>query len=572
MADERRLGAIAAAAAALSLFASVHSITRHSLTFDAVKYPPSGYDYLRTGLIRMDAENPPLGKALLALPLFLLSPDPPSPRGGDDPRGFGTGRDFFFKNKVPGKTLAFAARLVTAAAAAGLAVLLFLLARGRFGMPAALCALAFLLTEPMYRGLSALATTDMLLAFFFVLGFYLLDGYLEKGARGRLLGAAAAAAAAFLTKFSGLLFFPLAAAWVWSRKDWKETLRVLVVLAGVLGAAVVLAYRSQTDALLGGLAYQMTALREGPPLAFFLDELGRRAWPHYYLVSLVLKTPYPFLIAAGMGFYLLSKSGERRLAWELAVPLLFFLAVAGRNRFYATRYLFPAFCLLCLCAAAAWKRGGGRARGALVLLALWQFGEAAWAHPHHLSYLNLPWRVEGHRRLSNSDFDWGQDLPALADYWRGEGGPPMVLCYFGTAAPSAWGIEAQEIITVPGITESDFVLPPRPARELLAVTAGCRQYMTVTFPDGRMIRAWEWLDSRKPVKVLAGTVFIYDITGDSPAHARLGQLHLAQGEPKKALREGLRVLEIDPSDATGRAFVEFVRLKSAGPRFNTMTP
>jgi hypothetical protein len=141
----------------------------------------------------------------------------------------------------------------------------------------------------------------------------------------------------------------------------------------------------------------------------------------------------------------------------------------------------------------------------------------------------------------------------------------MHLCYFGTSDPKSWGVSGQELISVPGITHSNVVLPFSPEREILAVTAGCRQYMHVGYKDGRVVRAWQWLDARQPVAVIANTIFIYDIKEDIAAHGRIGQLHAAQKSFPQAFRQANRILEIDPDNKKGKAFLFFLRDKIGSP-------
>ncbi|MFH2204315.1 MAG: glycosyltransferase family 39 protein [Elusimicrobiota bacterium] len=549
----------------LSGFCAIRAVDRHSLTYDAVKYPASGYDYLRTLRLRTDPENPPVGKVLTALPFLIIDADPPQLTDGSDERGFDTGWRFFFRNKVPGDVLAYYARLPAVAAGMLLALTLFLFARRRFSGWGSLVALVFLLAGPMYRALTTLATTDIFLALFFLSAVYWLDRELEgeRPNQHYLSGAGIFAAAAVLTKFSGLLFYPLAAAAVLRRRRLMLGILDLIVLGMPLLILSTMLYGSDFGRLWEGVLFQKTVLSRGPHLTFFWDVLEKRAWPQYYLVSFFLKTPYPFLLALAAGLFFWVRTPERRQIVLVAAPFLLFLAAASGNRFYATRYLFPVYPLLALTAAAAWDFGRRRGKVLILILAAWQVGEAAWAYPHYLSYMNLPWRAQGHRYLANSDFDWGQDLPALADFLTLERRPPLQLCYFGTSDPEAWGIEAQQLATVSKSYVSDTVLPLAPERELLAVSAGCRQYMTVR-AGAETLRAWAWLDKRRPIKVVAGTFFIYDIRDDAEAHGRIGQLHAAQGDLRKALREAQRVLEIEPGSAEGKAFLSFVRGRMGG--------
>jgi hypothetical protein len=62
-------------------------------------------------------------------------------------------------------------------------------------------------------------------------------------------------------------------------------------------------------------------------------------------------------------------------------------------------------------------------------------GTAAWVWPHGLSYTNQLWGgVEhGYRHLSDSNYDWGQGLPALKAWNREHNdGQQIGVWYFGT--------------------------------------------------------------------------------------------------------------------------------------------
>ena len=94
--------------------------------------------------------------------------------------------------------------------------------------------------------------------------------------------------------------------------------------------------------------------------------------------------------------------------------------------------------------------GVGRRRSIAVVLLLALLAiESFLTWPNYLAYFNLiaGGSRNGHRHLIDSSLDWGQDLPALADWLRKENpqGPdakPVYLGYFGTADPAYYDIDA----------------------------------------------------------------------------------------------------------------------------------
>jgi len=54
----------------------------------------------------------------------------------------------------------------------------------------------------------------------------------------------------------------------------------------------------------------------------------------------------------------------------------------------------------------------------------------------------------GSRFLLDSNLDWGQDLARLGRFLEREGQPRIALAYFGTADPSAYGIEFGKLLLV----------------------------------------------------------------------------------------------------------------------------
>jgi hypothetical protein len=84
-------------------------------------------------------------------------------------------------------------------------------------------------------------------------------------------------------------------------------------------------------------------------------------------------------------------------------------------------------------------RGEYYAVAACVLIAI----ESLAATPDFIPFFNLPSRLFGEngvRLLGDSNFDWGQDLPALAAWQRANPNTRLYLNYFGSIEPAYYGI------------------------------------------------------------------------------------------------------------------------------------
>ena len=162
--------------------------------------------------------------------------------------------------------------------------------------------------------------------------------------------------------------------------------------------------------------------------------------------------------------------------------------------------------------------------------------------PHQLAYFNelIGGPTQGHRYLSDSNLDWGQDLKGLKTYMEREGIPVIYLSYFGTAPPSGWGIRYQylpgwvENIQDPDLKEQ----VPKDDRQILAISVVNLQ--GIYFDDQRY--RYHWLQEyRKPLTTIGHSIYVYDLTNDPHAHLHLGEIYdelkfqsFAESEREKA--------------------------------------
>jgi hypothetical protein len=89
-----------------------------------------------------------------------------------------------------------------------------------------------------------------------------------------------------------------------------------------------------------------------------------------------------------------------------------------------------------LAAGSRWAAGAGVAVGLFALSSLW-------VHPNYLSYFNLAsgGTDHGYKVGLGSNYDWGQDLPALAAWMERRGIDRVRLLYFGRIDPAIYGID-----------------------------------------------------------------------------------------------------------------------------------
>jgi hypothetical protein len=148
--------------------------------------------------------------------------------------------------------------------------------------------------------------------------------------------------------------------------------------------------------------------------------------------------------------------------------------------------------------------------------------------PHQIAYFNelVGGPEGGHRYLSDSNLDWGQDLKGLKAFMAKEGLPIIYLAYFGSAQPAYYGIRYQY---VPGTWPLAWPPPPDtvPAdlpRKVLAISVFNLQEV-VTYHA----QLFAWLRALRPVARVGYSIQIYDLTGDVKSLLSLREVYRKMG-------------------------------------------
>ncbi len=512
------------AAVALQAGLAIHAMRGSSATFDEGAHLPAGYTHLALGDHRLNPEQPPLAKLLAAAPLLAVRPVMEADaRSWVEARQWGFGRSFLYRWNDADRLL-FLGRLPIVALASCLLVAVFLEARRRFGDAAAAASLGFAALSPDVLAHGALVTTDLAFALFFFLSVAAFTRVVEAATPRRVAAAGLATGAAFATKFSAPILVPvlllLGLLATLDGRPMGSGLRgaarpvagtrarlrqVAFLLAAVLIVTPIVVWASYgfraalspDPAVRAALRAELEAPAASLPLraavaaanagivpedyarglvfvmrhsearsTFLLGEISDRAFPHYFLVTFLLKTPLPLLLLTALAMARIGRLDRREAAF-LWLPVLVYAAFTfTRGLQIGHRHLLPLYPFLFVAAGEAaarlwsWRRPAGLAL--VASLGCWYASGTLRNHPHHLAYFNeiAGGPANGWRLLVDSNLDWGQDLKRLATWMRENGVTRIKLSYFGSADPSYYGIDAE---TLPGYRAPHA---PRVTREI----------------------------------------------------------------------------------------------------------
>ena len=216
-------------------------------------------------------------------------------------------------------------------------------------------------------------------------------------------------------------------------------------------------------------------------VAFLCGKSSVTGWWYYFPLVMLFKTPAATLIGLLAAFAVLapklrklSFAGSWPLIAGIAPPAIYLLVAMSSNVNVGIRHILPIYPFLYIflgvAAASCWnsaKRGG---RMIVTLLTIALAAETAFAFPNFIPFFNLfaGGSRGGFRLLSESNIDWGQDLPALAAWQSRHSDRPLYLLYWGSADPRYYGIH---YINLPQSTAPADQTAPGPGRPVYAFSA-----------------------------------------------------------------------------------------------------
>jgi hypothetical protein len=482
----------------------IPGMLRNSATFDENFHLPAGALYLARGYTHVSLAQPPLARALFALPVMAMRPVLPP----DSLLKIGAERSmaesFVNLNAARFQRLLIVARMVGLLLSLLLGWLIFRLARECYGSAAGLFALAAWVTLPDVVAHAGLVGVDLPTALAFMIVILAFRAFVRRPGALTWVALTIAVGATLLTRFSALQLVPvlaiLAIVAIAGRRFRSPGLLAWTLAAALIGGFVLLdlGYLGQVsflplgqravisrgfhawassmpwlrlpfpDAYIAGFDY-LRDLTESHKAIYLLGTVRSNSAWFYFPVAMAVKWPLGWLglLVARASFAFGSRA---RRGWDeacLLLPAAVILGVAMTSDLdYGVRYLIPALPFLCvwsgglLARTAAWR--GPRPRssrwaavaGALLVL---QAGECAISTPWQLSFFNVLAGDRGDRIVNDSNVDWGQGLLALRDEMRRRGIERIHLAYHGSLDPGVYGISYLPYLGGAPGAESDWL-------------------------------------------------------------------------------------------------------------------
>ncbi len=547
---------IAIGMAALLLLAHVAlagwAIQAQSPTFDEPFHIAGGWAALRHGDYDFQAAwHPPLAE-LIAVAPYLFRSQPPildrNSRAYAERSYFVAADDFLHRNRVPADVLLHSARWALYLAL--FPVLAFVLYRFAESLHpgAGAWSLVLLALEPNLLAHATLVTTDFAAATFFFAAFVTLGNHLREPSPGRAALTGAAWAASLLSKYSNLTAgFGVLLLFFAARKRLAadlKILRLLGVTALACAGCFLLAYRFDSVACwIDGVRGMLMLANLGRP-KFFLGAHSIEPIPAYYPILLAMKTGFPhLLLAAGGAWAILRARAEPIPRWiptlAIGVPAVHLFFASTSSVQLGIRYVLQVYpFLIALGAVAAGRLAEGSGtrsvlrRAGLAAALLWAAIGLGRSAPWFIAHFNeTAGGAQGsYRCFTDSNNDWGQGLPALGKYLERQGVRSIWLAYFGMGKPEFYGIRYVPI----GMWRTSLhpgdpnAAPEKEPKQYFAVSG--THLMGTYWQQHDLL---EWLRGRAPEAFLGGSIFLYDLTGDAAALARVEALSQLSA-PEKA--------------------------------------
>ncbi len=566
----------------LVLFAQLAtSAAVKSATFDEPLHTARAYYVTATGRWDMQAGHLPLLYRLLG-PMFWTLPDLPAgrelPQSSDSVE---MARGIMRALNQPYHSLIFPLRVVVMGLTVLVGACLYRWAGERHGLGGSLLALFVYAFSPNILAHGRLVTTDLVLTGCFFLAVYAFQRLLERPTPARCLVAGLALGLALGSKASALLLGPVIALLVLAktagldrggpsgrRREGRWFSRFLSyagwsVLATLLAGVVLWALYGfdsgpwvEGGAVLPLASYFQTLLEVGAHVgerghpAFLMGQRSGHGWTAYFPIAFLVKTPLPTLIAA------LASSAWlflRRRWWVWITAFLPIIAIStaaiASSLNIGYRHILPLtpFLILVLSSFGELPRRSFFASAGGGVLALWLVVGTLRVYPDYLAYFNelVGGPAGGHRYLTDSNVDWGQDLIQLRQHMTDHGIEELSLSYFGNVDPGVYGIRYEPLPSHFSIGEVvDFApLAPAPGYYAISVTNLSGQYL-IENPS-----VLNWFAHQQPVATIGYSINLYRVPPDplAPSWAGICQ---APGAP---LAEG------DLAGMAGRDDLRFVR-------------
>jgi hypothetical protein len=322
--------------------------------------------------------------------------------------------------------------------------------------------------------------------------------------------------------------------------------------AGILPNALSFAeqHRLLPQSWIYGLLYTYNTTFHRP--SFLLGEYRDTGWWYYFPLAMLFKTPTATLAAMALlpiahlaivGKRLSGKENKTAAIADLAVavggagdsrirfwwgiaclalpPLTYFFVSMTSGANIGLRHILPVYPFVYIVLGVVMIRGFEQfpriAGIACAIVFVGLLSEVLLAFPNYLAFFNFPSGGSrgGIRLLADSNLDWGQDLKALGEWQRSHMEKKLYLCYFGSAYPTFYGIQAGYLPGGWPYSNARVSVPTAGEPCYLAISA--THLMGVNYPPNLRDRYRQLLGFH-PLAVLGGTIYIYELPLPSPGN------------------------------------------------------
>ncbi|MFH1379039.1 MAG: glycosyltransferase family 39 protein [bacterium] len=535
------------------LILGVYGIFRMSITFDEVAHLPGGYTYIAEHDYRINSQDhPPLAKLIAALPLIFLTPDTftyhPLWKSASQ---WGYGDLFMFHNRVSHNLLLHAGRMSVLGFSALLGIIIFVWARSLGGAAAGLISAGLYYFFPGFIAHGSLVTTDVSLALCYFLAVYCFWKLYNDPTWKNSLLIGLSIGLTLAVKFSGILLLPslgiFAAWWLYRKRRLKinQTMGHIIIICAAAFCVVAVVYQFvNMNWYLIGFKNIFQHVKSGRG-SFLLGSYSTTGWWYYFPITFVLKTPSGvlllILVSLGMTPKLIRTNPKKEALLFLSVPVAVYMVSAMRSPMQiGYRHILPIYPFIFTWIGWASVQLTNKLKYIPLTGLLITISGVICAQPYNLEYFNMfiGSRNNAYKYLVDSNLDWGQGLKELGRYLKLINHTQVYLSFFGNADPHHEGITYVPVLYYstakrPGDDPAGF----DDSKILFAVSATQRQ--CVYYEDKEIFK---WLDELQPAKIIAYSIFVYDLTGNKQALQSLKNLLLRLGNSRAARNIDKRLL------------------------------
>ena len=535
----------------------INTIENISPTYDEPVQIACGYSYWKTSEFRFYNiyYHPPFANQFATLPLVFLNPNlyVSHPYFQNSQQHFYADL-FLYRNRISAEKIVNSTRLMILSLSCFLGFFVFLWSKSIYKDTTGLIVSIFYFFSSNIIAHSTVTTTDIAVTCFLFLSVYFFYLYINSGKLKYNILCAIVTSIAVCSKFSGLILFPIYFLIFFieyknTEKFAKKIFRDALFFVFIFIFLSAMIYKfSHFKLFFQGIKYLISDIQQRGRSSFFFGMYSTTGWRHYFLVLFLVKTPIPFLLLLFGNLFLSLKKKSlfrtREDIFLLIPPAIILLAASFSKLQIGLRHILPVYPFLFvwtgnfveyLLTFNVSKTKHFLKTICLIFLITWYIISFLKIHPCHISYFNeiIGDASNGYKYFTDSNIDWGQGLKALGKWFKEKGLKGIYFCYFGTGDPSYYEIKYIPIGFIDNLSpqqrKGDKIEFTQDDKILFAISITNLQ---ATYYSDKKI--FDWLKEIEPVKRIAYSIFVYDLTDNPAALKKLADIFYSVGNVEQA--------------------------------------